>query len=64
MNYFKEQKMYATEFQTVINNQYIKILEYERFKRQEVGIIVLHIEVFDNYVRQKDKKILQTALFC
>ena len=43
--------MYVTEFQTVINNQYIKILEYERFKRQEVGIIVLHIEVFDNYVR-------------
>jgi len=43
--------MYATEFQTVINKQYIKIPEYERFKRQEIGIIVLHIEVFDNDVR-------------
>ncbi len=34
--------MYATEFQTVINNPYIKIPEYERFKGQEVRIIVLH----------------------
>ena len=33
--------MYATEFQTVINNPYIKIPEYERFKGQEVRIIVL-----------------------
>jgi len=34
--------MYATEFQAVINNPYIKIPEYERFKGQEVRIIVLH----------------------
>ena len=34
--------MYATEFQTVINNPYIKIPEYERFKGQEVRIILLH----------------------
>ncbi len=35
--------MYATEFQTIINNPYIKIPEYEKFKGQEVRIIVLNI---------------------
>ena len=36
--------MYATEFQTVIHSEYIKIPEYEHFKGKAVQIIVLNIE--------------------
>ena len=39
----KGEPMYATEFQTIIDNPYIKIPEYEKFKGQEVRIIVLNI---------------------
>ncbi len=40
--------MYATEFQTIINNPYIKIPEYEKFQGQEVRIIVLNINKEDH----------------
>jgi len=33
--------MYATEFQTVVTNQYIQIPNFERFKNREVRIIIL-----------------------
>jgi hypothetical protein len=36
--------MYATEFQTVINDPYIKIPEYESFKGHEVRVILLDIQ--------------------
>jgi hypothetical protein len=41
--------MYATEFQIIINEPYIKIPEYEKFKGQEVRIIVLNINK-KNYI--------------
>ena len=37
-------KMYATEFQTVINEPYIYIPNYEAFKGHEVRIVVLNID--------------------
>ena len=36
--------MYATEFETVINEPYIHIPEYEHFKGHKVKIILLDIE--------------------
>ena len=33
--------MYATEFKTVINEPYIKVPEYERFKGKEVRVVLL-----------------------
>lgn len=36
--------MYATEFQTVINDPYIHIPNYEKFKGHEVRIVVLNID--------------------
>lgn len=36
--------MYATEFQTVINEPYIHIPHYEKFKGHEVRIVVLNID--------------------
>lgn len=36
--------MYATEFQTVINEPYIHIPNYEKFKGHEVRIVVLNID--------------------
>jgi len=40
--------MYATEFQTVINEPYIHIPNYEVFKGHKVRIIVLNIENKEN----------------
>lgn len=40
--------MYATEFQTVIDEAYIKIPEFEKFKGYEVKIIVLDIKKNNN----------------
>jgi len=46
--------MYATEFQTVINEPYIHIPNYEAFKGHEVRIVVLNIDSEnDNIVRNK-----------
>jgi hypothetical protein len=45
--------MYATEFQTVINEPYIQVPNYEAFKGHEVRVVLLNIdeksnnEVFD-----------------
>ncbi len=36
--------MYATEFQTVIKDSYIKIPDFEHFKNKEVRIIILDIK--------------------
>ena len=36
--------MYATEFKTVIDEPYIKIPKYEKFKGKEVRVVLLHIE--------------------
>ncbi len=40
--------MYATEFQTVINEPYIHIPNYEAFKGHEVRITVLNIDSKEN----------------
>lgn len=36
--------MYATEFQTVIKDSYIKIPNFEHFRNKEVRIIILDIK--------------------
>ncbi len=36
--------MYATEFQTVINEPYIQIPNYEAFKGCEVRVVLLNID--------------------
>jgi len=48
--------MYATEFQTIINNPYIKIPEYEKFKGQEVRIIVLNINKKSHILTTEDEE--------
>ncbi|MEA2018775.1 MAG: hypothetical protein U9N59_10045 [Campylobacterota bacterium] len=45
--------MYATEFQTVINEPYIHIPNYEAFKGHEVRVVVLNID-------SEEKTILPT----
>jgi len=44
-------KMYATEFQTVINEPYIHIPNYEAFKGHEVRVVLLNI---DNAIKEKE----------
>ena len=36
--------MYATEFQTVINEPYIRIPNYETFKGHEVRVVLLNLD--------------------
>jgi len=36
--------MYATEFKAIIDEPYIKIPEYEKFKGKEVRVVLLHLE--------------------
>ena len=36
-------KMYAAEFKTIINEPYIKIPEYEKFKGKEVRVVLLNL---------------------
>ncbi len=47
--------MYATEFETVVDNEYIKIPEFEAFKGHEVRVIVLNIDNEKNI--EKDEKM-------
>ena len=44
-------KMYATEFQTVINEPYIHIPNYETFKGHEVRVVLLNL---DNEIKIKE----------
>ncbi len=43
--------MYATEFQTVINEPYIHIPNYETFKGHEVRVVLLNL---DNEIKIKE----------
>jgi hypothetical protein len=47
----KESKMYATEFQTIINEPYIYIPNYEAFKGHEVRVVLLNL---DNEIKIKE----------
>ena len=44
--------MYATEFKTIINEPYIKIPEYEKFKGKEVRVVLLNLQKN----KKRDKK--------
>jgi hypothetical protein len=48
--------MYATEFQTVINEPYIYIPNYEAFKGHEVRIVVMNIDN-ENICERKNNKV-------
>lgn len=43
--------MYATEFQTIINEPYIHIPNYEAFKGHEVRVVLLNL---DNDIKIKE----------
>ena len=51
--------MYATEFQTTIHSEYIKIPEYERFKGKEVQIIVLDVHKYEKVKKVKEKDFIE-----
>jgi hypothetical protein len=52
--------MYATEFQTVINEPYIHIPNYERFKGHKVRIVVLNIDnEYNNIVPNKKEDFIE-----
>ena len=36
--------MYATEFKTIVNEPFIAIPDYEKFKGKEVRVVVLNLE--------------------
>ena len=40
--------MYATEFQTIINEPYIQIPNYEAFKGHQVRVVLLNIDDQEN----------------
>jgi len=44
--------MYVTEFKTIIDEPYIKIPEYEKFKGKEVRVVLLDLQ----NSKKKDKK--------
>ena len=50
--------MYATEFQTVIKDSYIKIPDFEHFKNKEVRIIILDIKPSDAEENVEDKNFI------
>ena len=56
--------MYATEFQTIINEPYIKIPNYEAFKGHNVRVVLLDIDNKNNDIELVDnlekKDILNT----
>jgi hypothetical protein len=47
--------MYATEFQTIINEPYIKIPNFERFKGHKVRVVLL--DLIDTTLPNEEKKI-------
>ena len=46
--------MYATEFKTVIDEPYIKIPEYEKFKGKKVRVVLLHLENEEKREKKED----------
>jgi len=46
--------MYATEFQTVINEPYIKVPNYETFRGHEVRVVFLDLNIDKNIEEQSD----------
>ena len=50
----EELEMYATEFQTVINEPYIHIPNYEAFKGHEVRVVLLDIGEKNNHVDKEE----------
>jgi hypothetical protein len=46
--------MYATEFQTVINEPYIKVPNYETFKGHEVRVVFLDLNINKNIEEQNN----------
>ncbi len=46
--------MYATEFKTIVNEPFIAIPEYEKFKGKEVRIVVLNLENQSSEEKQED----------
>jgi hypothetical protein len=49
--------MYATEFQTIVTDQYIQIPDFERFKNKEVRIIILD-GISNNIKKTKDNDFI------
>ena len=50
--------MFATEFQTTIHSEYVKIPEYEHFKGKEVQIIVLDVEKHKELKKTEEKDFI------
>ena len=50
--------MYATEFQTIIDDPYIKIPEYESFKGHKVRIIVLNMNKTTKETQEKQEDFI------
>ena len=46
--------MYATEFKTVINEPFIAIPEYEKFKGKEVRVVLLNLDNQSNKEQHED----------
>jgi len=51
--------MYATEFQTTIHSEYVKIPEYEHFKGREVQIIVLDVHKYEKLKKVEEKDFIE-----
>ena len=51
--------MYATEFQTTIHSEYVKIPEYEHFKGKEVHIIVLDVNKDKKFKKDEEKDFIE-----
>ena len=49
--------MYAVEFKMVANEPYIKIPEFEKFKGQEVRVVLLSLENRDIKNLEEDKEV-------
>lgn len=47
--------MYATEFQTIVNEPYIKIPNFERFKGHEIRVVLL--DLIDRTLPPEETKI-------
>jgi hypothetical protein len=54
--------MYATEFETVINEPYIKIPNYEAFKGHNVRVVLVNIDEDIEFVNDLEKEDILKSL--
>jgi len=54
--------MYATEFQTVVNEPYIKIPNFERFKGHKIRVVLLDLIDKETISEEKEVSFIENLI--